>query len=271
MSEAPDGAATAAPEDTSAADQVTEQTQAQGDDEQPGDDAPAPETETPEQARKRTARERVEQAVARQREAEREAEFWKSKALQTTPAQPAQEAQHQPQGGSDEPDPGDYEHGINDLNYVRDVARWEARQEFRAEAERERQQQHVRSAQEKFHTRKAALFPEGEPEGLQRFLALEKLPGTVIEVVAESDIGPKIADHLGANPAELRRLEGMSPIQQVRELTRLEMRLSEPAKPTPKTATHAPDPPPQVRGAGGRFTVAPDTDDFTAFEKQYGV
>lgn len=267
MSEAPDGAATAAPEDTSAADQVTEETQAQGDDEQPGDDAPAPETETPEQARKRTARERVEQAVARQREAEREAEFWKSKALQTTPTQPAQEAQQLPQG-DDRPAREDYD---NDFDFIEALTDWKADRAAERIAAQSRQQEQARSARQNFETRKAALFPNGDPDGLQRFLSIPTLPVAVIEIVGESDIGPKIADHLGANPAELRRLEAMSPIQQARELTRIEHRLSEPAKPTPKTATHAPDPPPQVRGAGGRFTVAPDTDDFTAFEKQYGV
>lgn len=270
MSEAHDGAAPAASEDTSAAPQVAEeQALAQGD-EQLGDDTPAPEAETPEQARKRGARERVEQAVARQREAEREAEFWKSKALQATPQQPAQEAQQYLPQGDDEPNPADYEHGENDLRYVRDTARWEARQEFRVQAEQERQIQRAQAARQTFETRKAALFPQGEPEGLQNFLRIPTLPTAVIEIVGESDIGPKIADHLGANPAELRRLEGMSPIQQARELTRLEHRLSEPAKPIPKTATDAPEPPPQARGAAGRFQVAPDTDDFAAFEKNYG-
>lgn len=268
MSEANEGAAEAVAQDTTAADQVAEDTQAQGD-EPIGDDAPATETETPEQARKRTARERVEQAVARQREAERDAEYWKAKALQSPGAQPAHEAQqHQPQG-DDEPDPADYEHGENDLRYVRDTARWEARQEFRVQAENERLQQQARTARQNFETRKAALFPQGDPEGLQSFLRLPTLPSAVIEIVAESDIGPKIADHLGANPAEMRRLEGLNPIQQARELTRLEHRLSEPARPTPKTATDAPEPPPQARGTGGRFTVAPDTDDFAAFDKNY--
>jgi hypothetical protein len=65
--------------------------------------------------------------------------------------------------------------------------------------------------------------------------------------------------------------ERAQPDLQARELTLLETRLTPAAKPTPKTATDAPEPPPQARGAGGQFKVAADTDDFAAFEKQYRI
>lgn len=265
MSEAHDGAATAAPEDTSAADQVTEETQAQGD-EQLGDEAPAEADGQAQPKPKKTAQERFDEMTRLRREAEREAEYWKAKALQAPQSQPAQEAQQLPQEVS-RPERDDYD---NDFDYIEALTDWKAEQAAERLAYRNRQQDQARTARQNFETRKAALFPQGEPEGLQNFLRIPTLPTAVIEVVAESDIGPKIADHLGANPAELRRLEGLSPIQQARELTRLEMRLSEPAKPTPRTATNAPEPPPQARGAGGRFAVAPDTDDFAAFEKNFG-
>lgn len=239
-----------------------------------GDDAAAATDEngqaTPPKPKK-TVQERIDELTAARREAERDRDFYREQALRAgNGKQPAEEAQqHQPQGGG-EPDPGDYDHGENDLRYVRDLARWEARQEFMAMAEEQREQERARNARQTFETRRAALFPNGDPEGLQRFREIPSLPSAVVEIVAESDIGPKIADHLGANPAELQRLKGMTPIQQARELTRLELRLSEPAKPTPKTATDAPEPPPQARGTGGRYKVAPDTDDFAAFEKNYG-
>ncbi len=264
MSEAHDGAPQGVTEDTAAADQVAEETLAQGD-EHTGDDAPAPEPETPEQARKRTARERVEQAVARQREAERDAEYWKAKALQATP-QPAEQAQQQPQGDG-RPVRDEFE---DDFEYIEALTDWKAEQAAERLAQRNQQRDRERAVRDNFETRKKELFPEGESPGLEAFLRIETLPLSVIEIVGDSDIGPKIAEHLGANPAELRRLEAMNVIQQARELTRLEQRLAGPARPTPKTATDAPDPPPQARGSGGRFTVAPDTDDFEAFEKQYG-
>lgn len=268
MSEAPDGAAPAASEDTSAADQVTDTTQVQGD-EPSGDDAAAAtddEGQADQPKPKKSPQERINEVTAQKHEALREAEYWKAKALQAPQPQPAPEAQQQPQGDG-RPARDDYE---DDFEYIEALTDWKAEQAAERLAQRNRQQDQARTARENFHTRKTQLFPGGEPDGLKSFLALKELPVAVIEIVGESEIGPKIADHLGANPAELRRLEGLSPIQQARELTRLEHRLSEPAKPTPKTATDAPEPPPQARGAGGRFTVAADTDDFAAFEKQFG-
>lgn len=267
MSEPNEGAPQGVTEDTTAADQVTEQTQAQGD-EQPGDDAAAATDEGQAQPKpKKTVQERIDELTAARREAERDRDFYREQALRNQQAQQtAQEAQ-QPQQGNGRPVRDDYE---DDFEYIEALTDWKAEQAAERLAQQSRQQDQARTARENFHNRKAQLFPDGDPEGLKQFLALKELPVAVIEIVGESDIGPKIAEHLGANPAELRRLDGMSPIQQARELTRLEHRLSAPPKPTPKTATDAPEPPPQARGNGGRFTVAPDTDDFAAFDKNYG-
>lgn len=267
MSEAHEGAAEAVTQDTTAADQVTDETQAQGD-EPSGDDAAA-ETDEAQPKPKRSVQERIDEVTRARREAEREAEFWKAKALQATPPQPAQEAQEYLPQGDGRPHRDEYH---DDFDYIEALTDWKAEQAAARLAEATRQQDHARSVRQNFETRKQALFPNGDPDGLQSFLRIPQLPVAVIEIVGDSDIGPRIADYLGANPAELRRLEALSsPIQQARELTRLEQRLGAPARPIPKTATDAPEPPPQARGAGGRFTVAPDTDDFAAFEKMYGA
>ena len=84
-----------------------------------------------------------------------------------------------------------------------------------------------------------------------------------------SDIGPKLAEHLGDNPRELDRLSALPPHLQTYELAKVEARLSRPAAPVAKTATEAPEPAPQARGVGGKFKVAPDTSDFAAFDKAY--
>jgi hypothetical protein len=266
MSETHDGAATAATEDTlhdANLDDAQNETSAAEHLAEPGDDAAA---ETPAPAKPRqTAQERINELTAARREAERDRDFYREQALRNgNGQQPAQEAQQpQPQEAS-RPHRDDYS---DDFEYIEALTDWKAEQAAERLTAHARQQDQARTTRQTFETRKAALFPQGEPEGLQQFLRIPQLPVAVIEIVGESDIGPKIADHLGANPAELRRLEGMSPIQQARELTRLEHRLTPPARATPKTVTDAPEPPPQARGAGGRFGVAPDTTDFAAFEK----
>lgn len=266
MSEANDAASQGASEDTTATDLVAETTSAEQ--VEPGDDAAAAAAEGEAQAKpKKSAQERINELTAARREAERDRDFYREQALRNqAPAQPAEQAQQQPQG---DPRPAreDYE---DDFDYIEALTDWKAEQAAERLSARTRQQEQASSARTNFETRAKTLFPDGEPAGLEKFKRLPQLPVAVIEIVGDSDIGPKIAEHLGDNPAELARLERLTPIQQARELTRLEQRLTPPAKPTPKTATDAPEPPPQARGAGGKFTVSPDTDDFAAFEKNYG-
>jgi hypothetical protein len=87
------------------------------------------------------------------------------------------------------------------------------------------------------------------------------------EAIISSEDGPAVAYHLASNPDEARRIAALDPVSQIRALGRLEAKLSTPAAPTAKTATDAPMPTTQVRGAGGRFGTSPDTQDFAAFEK----
>lgn len=234
-------------------------------------DADEGQAETPKP--RKTAQERFDELTRARREAEREAEYWRAKALQGPQAQPAQEAPQQPQGDG-RPDPNDYEHGVNDLGYIEDLTDWKAEIAARRVADQARNDERLRVARENYDTRSRALYPEGKPSGLLAFERIEVLPETVLEIVGQSEVGPKIAAHLGDNPAELARLSRLNVVQQGIELGRLEARLVTPpakATPPPKTVTDAPEPAPQARGAGGQFKVAPDTNDFAAFEKQYRI
>lgn len=248
--------------------------EAEGQDE-PGEDAPAAadEGEADAPKPKKTAQERIDEVTRARREAEREAEYWKAKALQSAQTQPAPAAQQQPQEGG-RPDPNDYEYGVNDPAYIEDLTDWKAEEAAHRVAIRARHEERQRVALENYETRARALFPEGKPSGLTAFERIETLPELVLEIVGQSDIGPKIAAHLGDNPADLARIARLPVVQQAIELGRLESRLAAPkakATPPPKTVTDAPEPAPQARGAGGQFKVAPDTNDFAAFEKQYRI
>jgi hypothetical protein len=266
MSEAHDGAPEGVTEDTAAADQVADQTDAQVQEGDTGDDAAAAETEgAGEQPKPRkSAQERIAELTAARREAEREAEFWRSKATQAP--QPAQQLKAE----DDEPDPSAYEHGELDARYIRDHATYHATKTFaRQQAELEARQR-TQAAVQTFEQRLVEQFPDGEPEGLARLRAMPELSAVVQETILDSDIGPQLADHLGQNLRDLARISALPPIKQARELAKLELKLATPPAPSPKTATDAPAPTPQVRGTGGRFKPAPDTDDFAAFEKTYG-
>jgi len=266
-----DGAPEGVTEDTAAAvtEADTEETQAQGD-EQSGDDAAAADDEGEgEQPKpKKSPQERINEVTRARREAERERDYWRDLAMQSKPA-PTPQAQQQQDDG--EPDPSAYEHGGLDARFIRDHATFHARRTFQEEQAKLTRQSRVQTAIQTFEQRAEDLFPDGEPEGLERFRSLPTVSPAIQEVIMDSEIGPKLADYLGSHTRELNRISALSPLQQARELTKLELKLASPPAPSAKTVTDAPSPTTQVRGAGGKFKPAPDTDDFAAFEKTYGV
>lgn len=237
----------------------------------PGDDAAAAtdEGQAEKPKVKQSVQERINELTAARREAERDRDFYREQALRNQPqGNPAPEAQ-QTQQGDGRPDRADYD---DDFAYIEDLTDWKAWQAANLMVQRQAQTSQIRSVVETYQTRAKTLFPEGKPAGLVAFEQIDTVPEAVNEIVGASDIGPKIAAHLGDNPQELARIEGLSPFQQVRELTLLEARLgpsSAASTPSPKTVTSAPEPPPTARGANGQFKVSGDTDDFGAFERQW--
>jgi hypothetical protein len=259
-----EGAPEGVTEDVAAVDQVAEEAPAQ-DDEPSGEDAAAAPEPTAEKPR-RSAQERINEAVKAQREAEREREYWREQALKTQPAPQRQEQQTE----AKEPDANDYEYGTSDARYIEDRAVFRARQEFERDAARRDADHRARNALMTFEQRVGEQFPDGEPEGLTRLRGLPTLSPAVQEAIMDSDVGPKLADHLGSNTRELNRISALPPLQQARELAKLELKLATPPARTPKIATDAPAPTQQVRGSGGQFKPAPDTNDFVAFQSTYG-
>lgn len=260
MTEPTEGAAEAVAEDVTLAPEVVEPEVPGADAAAPADDAtPA---ETPAKP-KQTAAERIAELTAARRQAERDAEYWRTEAQRHQQA-PAPKAEPK---ADDEPKPDDYTYGEADAAFIRDQATYAARKAVREEMAQQSAQSRMQSQLATFDQRTAQLYPDGEPAGITAIRRMPTLPVAVMETVLASEIGPKLADHLGSNPAELSRLSGLSPHVQAYEIGKLEAKLS--AKPQAKTISTAPDPAPQVRGAGGQFKVAPDTEDFAAFKQAY--
>jgi hypothetical protein len=92
------------------------------------------------------------------------------------------------------------------------------------------------------------------------------------QLTLESEVGYKVAHHLATHPKEAREVAGKSPLAQAAYFGRLEERFLSGKKPAaaktePPEPPRVPNPPrSNVRGAGGKFTVTADTDDFAAFE-----
>lgn len=241
----------------------------------PGDDAAAAaETEAAEQAKQRkSAQDRIGELTKRMREAERRAEEAERRA-QAAPPPP------QPQP-SKMPNPADYADGQFDPQYVQDLATHIADETVgrRLAAEHERQQQDAVSRQMADRQRtwedrkaKAMLEMPDFAEVVDASVAAHEwpCPPAMAQAIETSEMGPKVAYHLAKNPDEARRIAALDQFSQVREIGRLEAKLELAPKTQPKTVSGAPAPPAnQARGAGGQFKVAPDTDDFEAFDKTY--
>ncbi len=247
MSEAHDAAPEGVSEDTAAADQVADTT------DQSGDDAAAAtddEGEAPQPKPKKSAQERISELTAARREAEREAEYWRSRATQAP-----QSAQQTQAPADNKPDPSTYTDGIYDPQYIEDLTDFKASQAVEKRFSQHEATTRTQTAIQAFDAKVEAEYPDGEPAGITALRRAPVLPQTIVDLVTSSEIGPKLAEHLGDNPRELARLSALAPHLQGRELAKIETRLASPPKPNP--ATNAPPATPQVRGAGGRFAPGP--------------
>lgn len=241
-------------------DQTEQQEGSEQEQDNSGDDAAAQADDDGQPPKpKKSAKERINELTLARREAERQAEYWREQAMRGQPAEAEQPAT--------EPDPAQYEYGEADGRYIRDLARHEARQEFQRAAQEQSAAQEAHTIDTAWQARQAA-FAAKTPDYHQLVIANPALPITaqMAEAIKTSDVGPDVAYHLAKNPAEAQRIAILTPIAQAREIGRLEARVAELPKPVVNRLTAAPDPPPQVRGVGGRFAPAPDTDDFKAFE-----
>jgi hypothetical protein len=76
--------------------------------------------------------------------------------------------------------------------------------------------------------------------------------GAIAQAIQLSDIGPELLYHLGKNPAVVKQLTAMSPIAAVRELGKIEAKLTaEPVKPT-AAAPKEPLPKPPAKAPAGQ-------------------
>lgn len=250
------GAAIADPpgDDTAGTTDQTAAPAASGDDANPGDQPAAEPPADPAKPRKPTFQERMDEKTRLQREAERErdAERAEKEALRAEiEALRAKVPQDDP----------------SDDSYIEEIVErrlTQREQERRALEQETTWAQRQATAAEKYDDYFEAVI-EGADKGTWPCTAL------MADTMKTSELGADVAYHLAKHPDEARRIAALDPISQVRELGKLEVKLTlTPAVPKPKTATDAPEPHPQARGGGGKFKVDPATSDFAAFDKQYG-
>lgn len=236
-----------------------------------------PEAEEPSQRRGKTAKERIAEITRRAHEKEREAEYWRGVAEGTVKRQPEQPKDDAATAAEDdaEPNADDYEYGEADPKYLVDVAKHTVRKEMAEARQREVIESNLQRVEQDWQS-KAATAKEKYPDFDDRVIAAaakgEWPCSQIVSLgIKTSEVGADIAYHLATNVEEAKRIDALSPIEQARELGKLEGRFAQDPAPQRKIATDAPEPPPaRARGAGGQFAVDDDTTDFAAFEAKHG-
>ena len=260
-----------------------------GDEPPASEEQPKPESEGGDEEKKgKSAQERIDEVTATAREAERRAAE-----LERTLNDPAElrkrlEAAEagakKPEATADgllegQPDPKDYAFGEADPEFVKDAATFWSRVEFQ-------KQERIKALNDEFeqidksYNERAEKAVERYPDFEEKVVAgatkgTWKASPVMALAMKTSDVGPDVAYHLATNPSESERIAKLSPLEQAREMGRLEGRFEhqekQKAEPEPKTISAAPPPPSSVtRGSGARAKVSEDTDDFAAFDKAYG-
>lgn len=204
----------------------------------------------------REEKERLKQELEalRSRPAERPAE---------APAKPATTAASATDSNDPEPNPTDakYDGADGYTKYLRDVGRWDARQQFR---ELQAKQQTQQSQQEIARTvmQRIAAFKAAKPEHAD-FDAVTAgtwdpntntgtglwLTPAMMQFARESENAPAVLYHLGKNMAEHARIVALSPAMQLATLGQIAHLIATPAVNAPenrKPAVTKASPPPRV-------------------------
>ena len=188
------------------------------------------------------AEKRIKQLVAKQREAEREADYWRGKASQAEVPQ----AQPAPQGQTPAPTADQFE-AYDDFLVAK------AKYEIKAEQTAQEWKAKVDAYESNFTSRinKAA---ENEPDILEivndRTLPISQ---TMAVAIKESEVAPDILKYLSRNREESRKIAMMNPIAATRAIGSIEYRLSNLPKPEPvKKISQAPEPIKPVESKGSQ-------------------
>lgn len=200
-----------------------------------------------------------------------------------------------------EPDVKKYEYGELDTKYIRDLARWEARQEIADAAKNQdtkRQSDKQAAATAEFEAL-MTTFTEAGSEAYDDFdeVVIQGAKDKVWELsdslgaaLLTSDFGTQIAYDLASDPKEAKRIAKLPIGRQLAWLGRKEAELeaagtgakteaekaadaaakaAEKASSSTVKESKAPAPVTRARGNGSNSSVSGDTQDFAAFEAQW--
>lgn len=257
---------------------------------------------TPKAKKRNRTQERIEKLVAEARQAERERDALR-KELEAARAEKENVHKEEPKAvrqalpaEAPNPDAKDengeplYELGEFDPKFIRDLTKFTIEQETKAAKEaqaREAQAAHMEAVKEEITNTWIENLDKAEEEIPDIRENVRSLANVFQDInpdygdylastIMVSDYGPQIMNYLSQNIGEAQKIVASGPAAATLALGRLEAKFiiasEQEKKRNTKQVSKAPEPPENVeraRGRGGRFTVAPDTDDLNAFERVF--
>lgn len=264
------------------------------------DDEPEEETKLFKVKRKKSVGERIREVTAARHEAERRADDLERRLAeieQSRATEKVEEPRAKPAADleGDAPDPDEqlddgaqkYPLGEFDPKYIRDLTRFTIAKETeaaRARESSEREAAQMHEAEQSLHNHWTEKLAAVDPElkaGLEAsapvledtFRNINADYGKYLSsTIMAMEYGPQVLHYLASNISEAKRIVASGPTAATIALGRIEARFDTPKEPSNERKvreTKAPPPPPTNRGSGGKFSVAPDTDDLDAFEKAF--
>lgn len=228
---------------------------------------------------KPTAKERIDQLTRARRDAERDAEYWKNVA--TGKIVPPAKEETAAAAKSNEPPVRE--------NFESEEAYLDALTDHKVEvklAEREQQAQQTKTQQtkaESWNSKLAAARTEiADFDAVMNAATLPVQPH-VAELITEHQQGAKVIHHFALNPAELEKINAMSPAGAAFAIAELAFQFKAPAseaasssKPEAVAKKVSEAPPPAARNVGsGRSTTVPlgeqSMEDYVATRKAQGA
>lgn len=249
----------------------------------------------PEKRNRKSAKERIEELTAARYEAERRALDAERRALDAeklNAPKEEQEAKHKPDiSPAPNPDAKDdkgeakYPLGEFDPQYIRDLTRFTIEQEQAGYAQKEatrRQEEASNAARAQAQEKWVGRLDEAEkdiPDVKEKIISLSTLFADVepqygqylVDVVQTLENGPHVLAYLADNPKEAQTIVKSGPTGATISLGRLDARLAKIASndKAPVKVTNAPPAPKQTPRGTGKSAIRADTDDLTAFERQF--
>lgn len=182
------------------------------------------------------------------RKAQLDAEFWRAKALgsETAPKE-TENLETKSIAKSDEPDPNDYE---TNAQYIKDLVKWNAKQEVLAQEENNKIEKVKSEYQKKqdTHNSRVSEYMEKNPsykEDISNFLEEHgdvNFSAALHELILDSELGTAVLHNLAKNKDEFDRINSLSPLAAAREFGKLELKLSKDSPSTEIKTSKAPAP-----------------------------